>query len=283
MNYRQILNKASNELQLKNLKSPKLDSELILAKTLNVRREEILLNLNKKLDKSDLNKFNYYLNMRSNHKPIAHIVNFKYFWKYKFFVDRNVLIPRPETELLIEKILKILPSSSNKNILDIGTGSGCILLSILKELPFARGLGIDISSKAIQIAKKNALNLDLFHRAKFRICDLKKFNIGKYNLVVSNPPYIALRDIKNLSKDIINYEPKIALNGGLDGLDLVKKVIYKSNYLLKRNGLLALEIGNNQYLKVSEILTRNGYRELSKVYDYNRNVRCIISTKVRFF
>ena len=133
MNYQQILNKASNVLQLKNLKSPKLDSELILAKTLNVRREEILLNLNKKINKSDLNKFNYYLNMRSNHKPIAHIVNFKYFWKYKFFVNRNVLIPRPETELIIEKILKILPSSSNKNILDIGTGSGCIAISLIKD------------------------------------------------------------------------------------------------------------------------------------------------------
>ena len=130
MNYQKILNKASNELQLKKLKSPKLDSELILAKTLNVRREEILLNLNKKIHNSDLKKFNYYLNMRSNHKPIAHIVNFKYFWKYKFFIDRNVLIPRPETELIIEKIMKILPSTSNKKILDIGTGSGLSLIHI---------------------------------------------------------------------------------------------------------------------------------------------------------
>ena len=127
---------------------------MILAKTLNVSREEILLNLNKKIDKADLNKFNYYLNMRSNHKPIAHIVNFKYFWKYKFFVDRNVLIPRPETELIIEKILKILPISSNKNILDIGTGSGCIAISLIKERPDCRITAIDKSKKAIKVAKK---------------------------------------------------------------------------------------------------------------------------------
>ena len=166
MNYQQILNNASKELHLKKMKSYKLDAELILAKVLNVRREEILLNLNKKIDKSDLNKFNYYLNMRSNHKPIAHIVNFKYFWKYKFFVDRNVLIPRPETELIIEKILQILSSSSNKNILDIGTGSGCIAISLIKERPDCRITAIDKSKKAIKVAKKKCRNASSWKKSK---------------------------------------------------------------------------------------------------------------------
>ena len=169
------------------------------------------------------------------------------------------------------------------NILDIGTGSGCILLSILKELNFSRGMGIDISPKAIQMAEANSKNLKLFYRSKFKVIDLDKFNIGKYDLIVSNPPYIPSRDIKNLSKDIINYEPLTALDGGIDGLDLIKKVIYKSNHLLKREGLLALEVGHNQYRTVSSILRYNGYREVGKEYDYNRNVRCIISTKVKFF
>ena len=151
--------------------------------------------------------------------------------------------------------------------MDIGTGSGCILLSILKELNFSRGIGIDISPKAIQIAEANSKNLKLFYRSKFKAIDLNKFTIGKYDLIVSNPPYIPSKDIKNLSKDIINYEPKTALDGGVDGLDLIKKVIYKSNHLLKRSGLLALEIGFSQYRKVSSILRHYRFREISKEYE----------------
>ena len=123
----------------------------------------------------------------------------------------------------------------------------------------------------------------MFYRSKFKVIDVDKFNIGKYDLIVSNPPYIPSRDIKNLSNDIINYEPLIALEGGIDGLDLIKKVIYKSNILLKRNGMLALEIGFGQYRRVCEILKHYKFREYSKIYDYNSNVRCIISTKLDFF
>ena len=158
--------------------------------------------------------------------------------------------------------------------------SGCILLSILRELNNSRGIGIDISHKAVKVAIKNSKKLNLSNRVKFKVFDIDKFYLGKYDLIVSNPPYIPARDIKNLSKDIINHEPIIALNGGLDGLDLIKKVIYKSNYLLKKNGLLALEIGNNQYLKVSSLLKFCGYKEKGREYDYKRNVRCIISTKM---
>ena len=147
----------------------------------------------------------------------------------------------------------------------------------------SRGIGIDVSKKAIQIAEMNSRNLNLLCRSKFKVFDIIEFNIGKYDLIVSNPPYIPSRDIKNLSKDITSYEPLTALNGGSDGLDLIKKVIYKSNYLLKREGLLALEIGHSQYRRVSYILRSNGYREMSKEYDLNRNVRCIIGTKARFF
>ena len=113
--------------------------------------------------------------------------------------------------------------------------------------------------------------------------DINSFNIGKYDLIVSNPPYIPFKEIRNLTKDIINFEPIVALNGGKDGLDLIKKVIYKSTRLLKKDGLLVIEIGNKQYSKVSNILNRLGFKEKSRVYDYNRNIRCIISTKVRFF
>ena len=169
------------------------------------------------------------------------------------------------------------------NILDIGTGTGCILLSILKELKFSRGIGIDISSKAIRMARLNSINLNLCKRSKFKVFDLNKFDEGKYDLIVSNPPYIPSKDIKNLCRGITNYEPLIALNGGFEGISVIKKVIYRSNALLKRNGLLAIEIGFGQYEKVSKMLRDNGFGQISKLYDYNRNVRCIISTKIRFF
>ena len=162
--------------------------------------------------------------------------------------------------------------------MDIGTGSGCILLSILKELNLSTGIGIDISAKAIETAKNNAKNLNLLNRSSFKTRDVRSYNIGKYDLIVSNPPYISSKEIKNLSKDILNYEPRISLDGGVDGLDLIKKVIYKSSYLLKRNGLLAIEIGLGQYKRVSSILKHYKFREVSKVNDYNHNVRCIIST-----
>ena len=187
----------------------------------------------------------------------------KEFWSEDFVVNNTTLVPRPETELLIYKVVNIF-KNKKINILDIGTGSGCILLSILKELNFSMGVGIDISAKAIQIAKANSKNLNLLNQVKFKVCDLNKYNIGKYDLIVSNPPYVPSKDMKNLSKDIINYEPKIALDGGVDGLDLIKKVIYKSSHLLKISGLLAIEIGFNQYKRVSSILKHYKFREIKQ-------------------
>ena len=279
MNYQQILNKASKELQLKNLKSPKLDSELILAKTLNVRREEILLNLNKKINKSDLNKFNYYLNLRGNHKPIAQIVNFKYFWKYKFFVDRNVLIPRPETELVIEKIMKILPSSSNKNILDIGTGSGCIAISLIKERPDCRITAIDKSKKAIKVAKKNAEMHQVGKKVKFINIDVDKYFSNKYDLIISNPPYIKNSELLSLDKDVKLNEPKLALSGGSSGLEIFFKIINKCETLLKNNGKIVLEIGHKQGKELSKYLNLNGFNQTKIYKDLSGKDRCLVSTK----
>ena len=279
MNYQQILNKASNKLQYKNFKSPKLDSELILAKTLNVCREEILLNLNKKINKSDLKKFNYYLNMRSNHKPMAHIVNFKYFWKYKFFVDRNVMIPRPETELIIEKITEILPLSSNKNILDIGTGSGCIAITLIKERPNCLMTAIDKSKKAIKVAKKNAEMHHVGKKVKFINIDVDKYFSNKYDLIVSNPPYIKNSELLSLDKDVKYNEPRIALSGGFSGLEIFFKIINKCNMLLKKNGKLFLEIGHKQGKELSKYLNLNGFNRTKIYKDLSGKDRCLISTK----
>ena len=278
----QAVKQASKILKNHNIRSHELDAQLILSDIMKVKRESLITNSEVVISEEIMEKYDIAVRRRIKREPIAYITGKKEFWSVDFLVSHGTLIPRPETELLIYKLVNFF-KNKRINILDIGTGSGCILLSILKEINFSRGIGIDISSKAIQMAEANSKYLQLLYRSKFKVIDLDKFNIGKYDLIVSNPPYIPSRDIKNLSKDITNFEPLIALDGGIDGLDLIKKVIYKSNHLLKRGGLLALEVGYKGYKRVSNILRYNGYRELSKECDYNRNVRCIISTKVKFF
>ena len=273
------INQGSQLLKNHNISSHEIDAQIILSNTMGVTREFLLLNENISISDKIRIKFNYLLKRRINNEPVAYITGKKEFWTSDFLVNKSTLVPRPETELLIYKIVDFY-KNKKINILDIGTGSGCILLTILKELGFARGIGIDISPQAIQMAKLNATKLNLLNRSKFKVFDIGKFNSEKFDLIVSNPPYIPSRDIKNLQKDITNYEPLVALNGGHDGLDLIKEVIYKSINLLKKNGLLAIEIGNQQYFRVSNILKHRGYRELSKQYDYKNNVRCIISTKI---
>ena len=269
---------ASKILKNNNIASHQLDAEIILSNILGVTREFLITNNNINISKNIMSKYNLAIERRIKKEPIAYIIGKKEFWSENFIVNRSTLVPRPETELLIYKVINFF-KNKRINILDIGTGSGCLLLSVLKELSLARGIGIDISSKAIKIAEINSRNLNLINKAKFRVCDLNKFYTGKYDLIISNPPYIPSKDIKNLTKDIINYEPKSALDGGIDGLDLIKKVIYKSTYLLKNSGLLTLEIGFNQYKSVSKILKHYRFRKIGKVYDFNHNVRCIISTR----
>ena len=278
MNLENTINKASQILKNHNIPSYELDAQIILSDIMGVEREFLITNNEINISKKVVEKYDNAIKRRIKREPVAYIIGKKEFWSQSFRVNYSTLIPRPESELLVYKLISYF-KNKRINILDVGTGSGCILLSLLKELHLSRGTGIDISSEAVRTAQLNSKKLNLFYRSKFKVVGLDDFNIEKYDLIVSNPPYIALKDMKNLSKDILNYEPLIALKGGLDGLDLIKKVIYKSKHLLKANGLLGIEVGTNQYFKVLNILKKNGFRELHKEYDYNNNVRCIISTK----
>ena len=266
----------SNLLKEKNIPSHILDSELLLSKTLKKPREKILTNLEKKIEKKNFSIFKGFLNRRSKNEPIAYILEEKEFWSKKFKVNKDTLIPRAETELLVDEILKMY-TGKKISILDIGTGTGCIILSLLNNLKKSVGIGIDISKKAILIAKINAKNINVHNRIRFINKSVENIFNVKFDLIVSNPPYIEHKDIKNLSEDIKKYEPRMALDGGKDGLDLIKKVIYKSKYILKINGTLALEIGNEQINEVSKILTDNNFRIKKVIKDYKDNVRCVIA------
>ena len=275
----EIIKIGSNLLKEKKIQSHILDSELLLSKTLNKSREEILINLDQKIGKKNISTFKEFLKRRSKCEPIAYILEEKEFWSNKFFVTKDTLIPRPETELLVEKLLKMY-DGKKISILDIGTGSGCIIISLLYNLKKSKGIGIDISKKAISAAKKNAFRYKLFNRIKLLNKSLESIFEKKFDLIVSNPPYIKRKDIKNLSEDIKKYEPIMALDGGNDGLDLIKKVIYKSRKILKINGTLALEIGNEQIKKVSKILIDNNFRVKSLITDYKNNIRCVIANHI---
>ena len=280
MNYSEILKIGENILTKYKIRNPHLDAELILSKVLNKRREEIILNNNNKLKNKDIIKFNNYILRRQQNEPIAYILGYKYFWKYKFLTNKSVLIPRPDTELIIEETLNYLPLDNSKKILDVGTGSGCIVISLLKERPKCKATAMDISLNAINLAKTNAKLHQLENKINFINIDIDKYKTCNYDLIISNPPYINSIELNRLDNDIKFHEPKLALSGGSDGLRNIKKVIIKSKKLLKINGKLILEIGHNQKIQTSKILNKNGYyiNKISK--DLSGKYRCIVSTKL---
>ena len=267
-------------LKNKSILSAQLDTEILMAKALGKNREYIILNHNKVLNNKDLEYFKKLVHERATRKPIAYLLNKKFFWKCEFYVDKNTLIPRPDTEIIIEQILKVTKNKDYLRILDIGVGSGCILLSILKERKNFYGTGLDISKNSINISKINAKRLFVDKRVKFYKSDVDKFTDRKYDLVVSNPPYIKKSDLKYLESDVLKFEPKLALDGGLDGLTVIRKVIKKSSELLKKNGKFILEIGFDQKSKVIKLLNNKGFYINGTIKDLAKNDRCIISTKI---
>ncbi|MDB9979595.1 peptide chain release factor N(5)-glutamine methyltransferase [Candidatus Pelagibacter sp.] len=280
MNIENILNEGINILQKNKITNPQLDSEILLSDSIKRDKKHIILNPKEILNSEQLRKFKSLIERRKKGEPIAYLINKKEFWKDEFFVNKDVLIPRPDSELIIEQVLKIYSKNVQLQILDIGTGSGCILLSILKERSNFYGTGIDISKKSINVSKFNAKQLNLTNRVKFFHSSVDNFNNGKYDIIISNPPYIKQLSLKYLEKDVVNFEPKLALSGGFDGFSKIRKVINKASILIKKNGKFILEIGFNQKNKVIKILKEEDFYVNKAIKDYGNNDRCIISTKI---
>tara|TARA_B100000686_G_C16523305_1_gene828402 strand:+ start:116 stop:943 length:828 start_codon:yes stop_codon:yes gene_type:complete len=274
MKTHKLINFGSNYLKESGILSNRLDSEVLLSHIMGISRESLLVD-EKNIKENNIRKFKSLILRRSKHEPIAYITKNKEFRSVNFFVNKNSLIPRPETELLIDPLRKIF---KNRKLffLDAGTGTGCITFAILNEIKHSKGVGIDISNHTLSNAK---INLQKFkNRVKLLRKSIDNIQNIKFDLVISNPPYVIKREINRLSGDIKKFEPRIALDGGNDGLDVIKKVIYKSKYILKSNGILALEIGTGQYLSVMKLLKAANFKKKLLIKDYRNNIRCIFST-----
>ena len=280
MNINSAIMEGAKILKNNFISSAYLDSEILMAKAINKNREYIILNSKKILCKNDLNNFKKLIKARSYREPIAYLTNKKFFWESEFFVTKDTLIPRPDTEIIVENVLNLTKYKTRLNILDIGVGSGCVLLSILKEKQNFYGTGIDISRNCLNITKINAINLQVNGRLKLYKSNVDKFTLGKYDLIVSNPPYIKKYKLKYLEKDVRDFEPVHALDGGLDGLLEIKKVIKKSSELIKKKGKFILEIGFDQKNKVVNLIKKEGFYINSIQKDFAKKDRCIICTKI---
>ena len=275
-----VISEAYKKLKKSGIKTAKLDSEILMSKVIQKDRAFVILNSDYDLKKDLVNSYKDLIQKRSIGTPVSYLTGIKNFWNYDFKINKNVLIPRPDTELIIQEILNLTKNKNKLRFLDVGTGSGCIILTILKEKKDFYGIGIDICKKSLDLAKINRDNLGVKNRLKFLKSDIDNFNYGKYDLIISNPPYIRQYDLKYLERDVVNFEPKLALNGGIDGLSEIRKVINKSSELVKKNGKLILEIGFNQKNNVKKLLIKKGFYINKVLKDLAKNYRCIISTKL---
>lgn len=278
----EILQKNYKDLLNHNIQTAKIDSEVILANILNTNRINLITKQDVTLNKEQEDLYSKLVERRKHREPVAYILNKKEFWNENYFVDKRVLIPRPETEILIELLLKKIKDKNKAyKVLDLGCGSGCLLISFLKEMHKSQGIGVDISSNALEVAKKNIELHNLNNRAKLVRIDLLTLHTkDKFDVIFSNPPYLSSSDYAKLSDDVKNFEPKQALVGGFNGVLYYKKIITIAQLALKKNGYLALELGDRQYRTISKLLQDHSFRILDKYQLINNEIRCILAAKM---
>ncbi len=229
------------------IENPSKDANLLLEIVLKEKRAYLIAHDKDKLSERHFREYANLIKRRKIREPIQHITGFQEFWRHKFRVTGDVLIPRPETEMIVEAAIAVLPKEESTRILEIGIGSGCISISILAERENASALGIDISKAAIEIAKENAKRIGVEDRLSFQLADIfDGIDREKFNLIVSNPPYIPVSDIEDLEIEVKEFDPLIALTDGGDGFSLIRRIVDESAYYLKSGGVLLIEIGVNQ-------------------------------------
>lgn len=264
-------------LQAQQIESAALDVELLCAHVLGVTREDIILNP-PELTAAQQRQLENLLTRRANREPLSHLLGLREFYGRSFKVTKEVLDPRPDTETLVEAALSYLVDPA-PNILDLGTGTGCILITLLAELPHAKGVGVDISKAAIEVAQENAELLEVADRATWLHADMKdaaQLTGGLFDVMVSNPPYIATAEIATLMPEVAKYEPKLALDGGKDGLDYYRILATTTLKLLKADGLLCCEIGHTQAADVASIFSAAGLQQRSIHKDLAGQDRCVV-------
>jgi release factor glutamine methyltransferase len=260
------------------LETPELDARLLVQGVTGFSHEELLLNFNKLLTDTESKKLTEMAERRIGREPVSRILGIRVFWRSEFKVSSETLDPRADSETLIESVLKYADKEAPLTILDLGTGTGCLLLSLLQELPQAKGVGVDISEGAVQTARQNAEDLQLSSRAAFIAADWAEIAINNpFDIVISNPPYIADSEIPNLEPEVSRHDPHRALAGGVDGLDCYRSITRLLPRLLTPQGKVFLEIGYNQAGAVKGILAGQGYRVLQTVPDLAGHDRCIVA------
>ena len=274
----EIIKSSLFKLKFKNIPNPELDLRVLLNHCSKSKKNIFISNF--KNEDINLKKFNSCLNRRLKEEPIAKILNKKNFWKYEFYVNKHVLDPRPESELIIEESINCIKNKNQRiKILDVGSGTGCLSICLSQEFKNSKIIGIDISKKALEVTKKNIL----LHKCQDKI-EIKQTEISsiddKFDLIVSNPPYLSLSEYQNSENNIKNFEPKIAFLGGNDGLKFYKIFSKKLPKIMKKNSYLILEIGENQYLDCLKIFVNSGLKLIKKTKDLQKKDRILVFSKI---
>lgn len=262
-----ILNNSKKLLESKNFESPLLDCKILLSNVLNLTMGDLVFYYQENISDEKLEQFKKMLERRLNHEPISKIVNKKSFWNYDFYVNKNVLDPRPDSESLIEMVLKDYDINDKLNILDLGSGSGCLILTLLKIFKNSDGVAVDISEKALEVIKKNSEILGVKNLTVLK-SNWNNDVLGKFDIIISNPPYIESDEIAKLSDDVKNFDPILALNGGCDGLDCYRYIAKNIEKNCKKNTRLYFEIGKGQKIAVKEIFVNNGFEFIGVEKDF---------------
>ncbi len=272
MNHKECLKIARDSLS--HIDTNNLDAELLMMHILKVTKIDLVV---KTFDLSEVEEALFFklVEERKSLKPIAYILKEKEFMGLDFYVDENVLIPRPDTEILLEEVIKIIKANSLNSFLEIGSGSGCIAIS-LSHFTGISGISVDIFSQNLEICKKNALNNDV-HNVDFILSDIYEKVNGKFDLIISNPPYIDIEDLKTMGKNVVDYEPHSALFAENNGLYFYENIIKDASHYLNKNGFIAFEIGYNQRLDVITLLENYGFTNIISFKDYGDKDRVVIA------